>query len=165
LVDVIEGTLAKAYGGLGGYIAGSARLIDAVRSYAPGFIFTTALPPPVCAAALAAIRHLRSSDHERSRRQENAARLKRLICDAALPLLPTDSHILPLMVGNSEQCQKASALLLEEHAIYIQPINYPTVPKGAERLRITPSPFHTDSQTDYLVEALVNGWDRLGLWR
>jgi 5-aminolevulinate synthase len=93
------------------------------------------------------------------------ARLKRLICDAALPLLPTDSHILPLMVGNSEQCQKASALLLEEHAIYIQPINYPTVPKGAERLRITPSPFHTDSQTDYLVEALVNVWDRLGLWR
>ena len=140
LVDVIEGTLAKAYGGLGGYIAGSARLIDAVRSYAPGFIFTTALPPPVCAAALAAIRHLRSSDHERMRHQENAARLKRLICDAALPLLPTDSHILPLMVGDSEQCRKASALLLEEHAIYIQPINYPTVPKGAERLRITPSP-------------------------
>ena len=165
LVDVIEGTLAKAYGGLGGYIAGSARLIDAVRSYAPGFIFTTALPPPVCAAALAAIRHLRSSDHERMRHQENAARLKRLICDASLPLLPTDSHILPIMVGNSEQCQKASTLLLEEHAIYIQPINYPTVPKGAERLRITPSPLHTDTQIDRLVEALVKVWDRLGLRR
>src|SRR5665213_209635 len=165
LVDVIEGTLAKAYGGLGGYIAGSRRLIDAVRSYAPGFIFTTALPPPVCAAALAAIRHLRYSDHERLHHQKNAVRLKRLICDAALPLLPTDSHILPLMVGDSEQCQKASAILLEEYAIYIQPINYPTVPKGGERLRITPSPFHTDSQTDQLVEALVNVWDRLGLWR
>ena len=165
LVDVIEGTLAKAYGGLGGYIAGSRRLIDAVRSYAPGFIFTTALPPPVCAAALAAIRHLRYSDHERLHHQKNAVRLKRLICDAALPLLPTDSHILPLMVGDSEQCQKASAILLEEYAIYIQPINYPTVPKGGERLRITPSPFHTDSQTDQLVEALLNVWDRLGLWR
>ncbi len=165
LVDVIEGTLAKAYGGLGGYIAGSTRLIDAVRSYAPGFIFTTALPPPVCAAALAAIRHLKSSDYERLRHQENAARLKRLICDAALPLLSTDSHILPIMVGDSEQCQKASALLLEEHEIYIQPINYPTVPKGSERLRITPSPFHTDLQIDCLVEALVDVWDRLGLWR
>jgi 5-aminolevulinate synthase len=164
LVDVVEGTLAKAYGGLGGYIAGSTRLIDAVRSYAPGFIFTTALPPPVCAAALVAIRHLRSSDHERLRHQENAARLKCLICDAALPLLPTDSHIMPIMVGDSEQCRRASELLLHEHAIYIQPINYPTVPKGSERLRITPSPFHTDSQTDYLVEALVNVWDRLGLW-
>ena len=104
-------------------------------------------------------------DHERLRHQENVARLKRLICDASLPLLPTDSHILPLMVGDSEQCQKASALLLEEYAIYIQPINYPTVPKGAERLRITPSPFHTDLQIDCLVEALVNVWDRLGLWR
>ena len=165
LVDVIEGTLAKAYGSLGGYIAGSGRLIDAVRSYAPGFIFTTALPPPVCASALAAIRHLRYSNIERMLHQENAARLKRLICDAALPLLPTESHILPLMVGDSEQCRKASALLLEEHAIYIQPINYPTVPRGSERLRITPSPLHTDSQTNYLVEALVNVWDRLGLWR
>jgi 5-aminolevulinate synthase len=165
LVDVIEGTLAKAYGGLGGYIAGSARLIDAVRSYAPGFIFTTALPPPVCAAALAAIRHLKSSDHERLRHQENAVRLKRLICDAALPLLPTDSHILPIMVGDSEQCQRASALLLEEHGLYIQPINYPTVPKGSERLRITPSPLHTGLQIDRLVGALVNVWDRIGLWR
>ena len=165
LVDVIEGTLAKAYGGLGGYIAGSGRLIDAVRSHAPGFIFTTALPPPVCAAALTAIRHLRSSDIERLQHQENAARLKRLICDADLPLLPTDSHILPVMVGDSEQCRRASELLLDEHAIYIQPINYPTVPKGSERLRITPSPFHTHSQIDCLVEALVNVWDRLGLWR
>lgn len=164
LVDVIEGTLAKAYGGLGGYIAGSTRLVDAVRSYASGFIFTTALPPPVCAAALAAIRHLRSSDRERLRHQENAARLKRLIFEAALPLLPTDSHILPVMVGDSEQCKKASELLLEEHSIYLQPINYPTVPKGSERLRITPSPFHTDSQADYLVKALVKVWDRLGLW-
>lgn len=164
LVDVIEGTLAKAYGGLGGYIAGSTRLVDAVRSYASGFIFTTALPPPVCAAALAAIRHLRSSDRERLRHQENAARLKRLIFEAALPLLPTDSHILPVMVGDSERCKKASELLLEEHSIYLQPINYPTVPKGSERLRITPSPFHTDSQADYLVKALVKVWDRLGLW-
>jgi 5-aminolevulinate synthase len=165
LVDVIEGTLAKAYGGLGGYITGSSRLIDAVRSYAPGFIFTTALPPPVCAAALAAIRHLRSSDLERLSQQENAVRLKRLICDAALPLLPTGSHILPLMVGDSEKCRRASELLLDQHAIYIQPINYPTVSKGSERLRITPSPFHTESQIDCLVEALVNVWDQLDLWR
>jgi 5-aminolevulinate synthase len=119
----------------------------------------------VCAAASAAIRHLKSSDHERVRQHENTARLKRLIVDATLPLLPTNSHIVPLMIGDSEQCQRASALLLEEHAIYIQPINYPTVPKGTERLRITPAPFHTDLQIDCLVEALVNVWDRLGLWR
>jgi len=108
---------------------------------------------------------LKSSDHERLRHQESAARVKRLICDAAPPLLPTDSHILPIMVGDLEQCRRASELLLEEHAIYIQPINYPTVPKGTERLRITPSPFHADLQIDCLVEALVNVWDRLGLWR
>lgn len=165
LVDVIEGTLAKAFGGLGGYIAGKASLIDAVRSYAPGFIFTTALPPPVCAAALAAIRHLKASGRERELHQRNAARLKNLLAKAALPFVMSESHIIPLMVGDSEKCKAASDLLLESHAIYLQPINYPTVAKGAERLRITPSPLHTDTQMDDLVEALTDVWGRLGLRR
>ena len=165
LIDVIEGTLAKAFGGLGGYIAGNSSLIDAVRSYAPGFIFTTALPPPVCAAALTAIRHLRSSSQERQLQQRNASHLKMLLADAALPAVFSETHIIPLMVGDSEKCKAASDLLLTSHAIYLQPINYPTVAKGSERLRITPSPFHTDMQMDYLVEALTDVWGRLGLRR
>jgi 5-aminolevulinate synthase len=165
LVDVIEGTLAKAFGGLGGYIAGNSSLIDAVRSYAPGFIFTTALPPPVCAAALAAIRHLRESPRERQLQQRNASRLKTLLADVALPVVSSDTHIIPLMVGDSEKCKAASDMLLESHAVYLQPINFPTVARGSERLRITPSPFHTDLQMDYLVEALTDVWGRLGLRR
>jgi 5-aminolevulinate synthase len=165
LVDVIEGTLAKAFGGLGGYIAGNSSLIDAVRSYAPGFIFTTALPPPVCAAALAAIRHLRESPRERQLQQRNASRLKTLLAEVALPVVSSETHIIPLMVGDSEKCKAASDMLLGSHAIYLQPINFPTVAKGSERLRITPSPFHTDLQMDYLVEALTDVWGRLGLRR
>jgi len=162
-LDVIEGTLAKAFGCLGGYIAGSAALIDAVRSYAPGFIFTTALPPSVCAAATAAIRHLKTSQWERERHQDRAARTKAVLAAAALPVMTSPTHIVPVTVGDPERCKAASDLLLADHGIYIQPINYPTVPKGTERLRITPSPFHDDGLIDALAEALVDVWQRLGL--
>ncbi len=162
-VDVIEGTLAKAFGCLGGYIAASAVLIDAVRSYAPGFIFTTALPPAVCNAAAAAIRHLKTSDWERERHQDRAARTKAVLVAAGLPVMPSETHIVPVLVGDPEKCKAASDLLLAEHGIYIQPINYPTVPRGMERLRITPSPYHDDVLIDALAAALVEVWERLGL--
>ena len=162
-IDVLEGTLAKAFGCMGGYIAGSSALIDAVRSYAPGFIFTTALPPPICAAATAAIRHLKASNWERERHQERAARVKAVLNAAALPVMPSDTHIVPVLVGDPERCKAASDLLLTEHGIYIQPINYPTVPRGMERLRITPSPYHDDVLVDALSDALVDVWERLGL--
>jgi 5-aminolevulinate synthase len=162
-VDVIEGTLAKAFGCLGGYITGSAALIDAVRSYAHGFIFTTALPPAVCAAATAAIRHLKASNWERERQQDRAARTKAVLSAAGLPVMPSDTHIVPVLVGDPEKCKAACDLLLEHHGIYIQPINYPTVPKGTERLRITPNPHHDDALIDALAEALVDVWERIGL--
>jgi 5-aminolevulinate synthase len=162
-VDVIEGTLAKAFGCLGGYIAASAALCDAVRSYAPGFIFTTALPPAICAAATAAIRHLKTSSFERERHQERAARVKAVLNAAGLPVMPSDTHIVPVFVGEPEKCKEATDLLLAEYGIYIQPINYPTVPKGSERLRITPTPYHEDALIDALAEALVEVWQRLDL--
>jgi 5-aminolevulinate synthase len=164
-VDVIEGTLAKAFGCIGGYITGSAALVDAVRSYAPGFIFTTALPPAICAAATAAIRHLKTSQCERERHQERVAQVKRLLTAATLPVILSDTHIVPVVVGDPEKCKTASDLLLDEHGIYIQPINYPTVPRGTERLRITPTPCHDDGQIDHLVEALTDVWHRLDLPR
>jgi len=162
-IDVIEGTLAKAFGCLGGYIAGSAAMIDAVRSYSPGFIFTTALPPSVCAAATAAIRHLKTSSWERERHQDRAGRTKAVLAAAGLPVMSNPTHIVPIAVGDPERCKQASDLLLAEHGIYIQPINYPTVPKGTERLRITPSPYHDDVLIDALAEALVDVWQRLRL--
>jgi 5-aminolevulinate synthase len=162
-VDVIEGTLAKAFGCLGGYITGTTEMVDAVRSYAPGFIFTTALPPSICAAATAAIRHLKTSSWERERHQDRAARVKAVLTAAGLPVMPSDTHIVPVLVGDPEKCKAASDLLLSEHGIYIQPINYPTVPRGMERLRITPSPYHDDTLIDRLAEALVDVWERLGL--
>jgi 5-aminolevulinate synthase len=164
-VDVIEGTLAKAFGCLGGYIAASEELVDAVRSYAPGFIFTTALPPAICAAATSAIRHLKASSWERVRHQERAARVKAVLEAAGLPVMPSTTHIVPVLVGDPEKCKAASDLLLSEHRIYIQPINYPTVPRGMERLRITPSPYHDDALVDALAEALVDVWERLSLPR
>jgi 5-aminolevulinate synthase len=162
-IDVLEGTLAKAFGCIGGYIAGSSVLIDAVRSHASGFIFTTALPPGVCAAATAAIRHLKTSSAERERHQKQAARLKSVLNAAALPVMPSDTHIVPILVGDAEKCKAASDLLLTEHRIYIQPINYPTVARGMERLRITPTPHHNNRLIDALAEALVDVWERLDL--
>lgn len=162
-IDVLEGTLAKAFGCVGGYIAGNSILIDAVRSYAPGFIFTTALPPPICAAATAAIRHLKASNWERERHQERAAHVKAALTTAALPVMPSETHIVPVLVGDPERCKAACDLLLVEHGIYIQPINYPTVPRGTERLRITPTPYHDDMLVDALAHALVDVWARLEL--
>jgi 5-aminolevulinate synthase len=162
-IDVLEGTLAKAFGCLGGYIAASSDIIDAVRGYAPGFIFTTALPPPVCSAATAAIRHLKTSHWERERHQDRAARVKAILSAAGLPVMSSDTHIVPLFVGDPELCKQASDILLEEHGVYIQPINYPTVAKGTERLRITPSPYHEDGLIDALAEALLQVWGQLGL--
>src|SRR4051812_21771535 len=162
-IDVLEGTLAKAYGCLGGYIAASKDIVDAVRSYAPGFIFTTAFPPAICSAATAAIKPLKSSSWERERHQDRAARVKAVLTAAGIPVMSTDTHIVPVFVGDAELCKRASDLLLEDHGIYIQPINYPTVAKGEERLRITPSPYHDDVLVDHLAEALLQVWDQLGM--
>ncbi len=156
-IDVLEGTLAKAFGCLGGYIAGSADIIDAVRSYAPGFIFTTALPPAICSAATAAIRHLKTSNWERERHQDRAARVKAILNAAGLPVMSSETHIVPLFVGDPEACKQACDILLEEHGIYIQPINYPTVAKGTERLRITPSPYHDDGLIDRACRSAAAG--------
>ncbi|MCA1368681.1 5-aminolevulinate synthase [Bradyrhizobium sp. BRP14] len=164
-VDVIEGTLAKAFGCLGGYIAGSAQLIDAVRSYAPGFIFTSALPPPICAAATAAIRHLKVSHFERYAQKDRVNRVKAELLGAGLPVMASGSHIVPVQVGDPAKCKSASDMLLAEHRIYIQPINYPTVARGTERLRITPSPCHDDIMISQLVAALSKVWEELGLPR
>jgi len=162
-IDVIEGTLAKAFGCFGGYIAGSEIVVDAVRSYAPGFIFTTALPPAICAASTAAIRHLKTSNWERERHQDRTARVKAVLNAAGLPVMPSTTHIVPVLIGDAEKCKATSDMLLAEYGIYIQPINYPTVPRGMERLRITPSPYHDDELIDRLAEALVDVWDRLKL--
>jgi len=157
-VDVIEGTLAKAFGCLGGYITGTTSLVDAVRSHAHGFIFTTALPPPICAAATAAIQHLKTSQRERQLHQDRAAGLKIALRRARIPAIATETHIVPVLVGDAQKCREASDLLLTEHGIYIQPINYPTVPRGTERLRLTPSPQHSDADIDRLVAALRVLW-------
>jgi 5-aminolevulinate synthase len=162
-VDVIEGTLAKAFGALGGYVAASRPIIDAIRSYAPGFIFTTALPPAVAAAAATSIRHLKVSSAEREAQQRHAALTKRALRDAGLPVMPSETHIVPVHVGDANLCKQASDLLLEEHGIYIQPINYPTVPRGQERLRITPTPFHDEVLIGKLAVALTAVWQSLGL--
>jgi 5-aminolevulinate synthase len=162
-IDVIEGTLAKAFGTLGGYITGSRTVVDAIRSYAPGFIFTTALPPSIAAAATVSIRHLKVSQAERERHQRQAARTKDVLTAAGLPVMSSETHIVPLLVGDPELCKLACDRLLGVHGIYIQPINYPTVPRGTERLRITPSPFHDDLLIDGLRDALLETWQALGI--
>ncbi|MBD2750328.1 5-aminolevulinate synthase [Microvirga sp. BT688] len=162
-IDVIEGTMAKAFGVMGGYLTGTKAVMDAVRSFAPGFIFSTALPPAVAAAAMASIRHLKASSSERQQQQRQAARTKAVLSGAGLPVLDTPTHIVPVMVGDAEACKAASDRLLEKHGIYIQPINYPTVPRGTERLRITPGPFHSNAHIDALAAALVEVWTALKL--
>ena len=164
-IDIIEGTLAKGFGVMGGYIASNRALIDAVRSYAPEFIFTTALPPALCAAARTSIEHLKASAEERQRHQRQAQLTKDVLSEAGLPVMPTATHIVPVIVGDARACKAASDMLLEKHNIYIQPINYPTVPKGTERLRITPTPLHTDEMIVALKQALVGVWTSLELPR
>jgi 5-aminolevulinate synthase len=164
-IDIIEGTLAKGFGTMGGYIAANRAIVDAVRSYAPEFIFTTALPPPLCAAARASIEHLKVSNEERTSHQRQAKLTKEILGEAGLPVMPTDTHIVPLIVGDARLCKAASDLLLDKHNIYIQPINYPTVPKGTERLRITPTPLHSDEMIIALRHALVSVWAELELPR
>jgi 5-aminolevulinate synthase len=164
-IDVVEGTLAKGFGAMGGYIAANSAIIDAVRSYAPEFIFTTALPPPLCAAARASIEHLKASSAEREGLMRQANRTKAALAAAGLPVLKTNTHIVPVIVGDARLVKAASDMLLERHGIYIQPINYPTVPKGTERLRITPSPLHDDAMIGELVQALSAVWTTLELPR
>jgi 5-aminolevulinate synthase len=162
-VDIIEATLAKGFGLMGGYIASTAACIDAIRSYAPGFIFTTSLAPVVVAGALASVRHLKTSQSERERHQVRAAVLKERLAAEDLPVMHTPSHIVPVLVGDPVQCKALTDKLLDRFGIYVQPINYPTVPRGTERIRLTPGPMHTDHEMDKLVTALCALWKEMGL--
>ena len=162
-VDVLQGTLAKAFGVIGGYIAASENLIDFVRSFGNGFIFTTALPPGVAAAATRSVQIVRQSQAMRDRHQERAATLKTILHEAGLPVMPSTTHIVPVLIGDPVACRRASDLLMERHAIYVQPINYPTVAKGTERLRITPTPHHDDAAMHHLRDALLDVWSQLDL--
>ncbi|MFN6978036.1 MAG: 5-aminolevulinate synthase, partial [Gemmobacter sp.] len=162
-IDIIEGTLGKAFGVVGGYITGSAALCDFIRSFASGFIFTTALPPAVAAAAAASIRHLKGSTEERRRPKENVAKVRARLDRLGIPHMANESHIIPVMIGDPVKCRMISDILMRDWGIYVQPINYPTVPKGTERLRITPSPFHSDADIDHLGKALASLWRHCAL--
>jgi 5-aminolevulinate synthase len=162
-IDIIEGTLGKAFGVMGGYIAADSKIIDVIRSYAPGFIFTTSLSPVLAAGVLAAVRHLKASSEEREGQQASAAMLKAMFREAGLPVMNSTTHIVPLMVGDPVRAKKISDILLAEYGVYVQPINYPTVPRGSERLRFTPGPTHTEAMMRALTGALVEIWDRLDL--
>ena len=162
-VTVIEGTLGKAFGVMGGYIAADQNIVDVIRSYAPGFIFTTSLSPVLVAGVLASVRHLKASSEERDAQQANAATLKRLFADAGLPVMMSETHIVPLMVGDPIKAKKISDVLLAEYGVYVQPINFPTVPRGTERLRFTPGPQHDDAMMLDLTKALVEIWGRMEL--
>lgn len=164
-LDLIEGTLAKSFGVMGGYVTGSAALCDYIRSFASGFIFSSSLPPTLAAGALAAIRHLKASSVERERQQDRVQTLRRRLDEAGIPHLPNPSHIVPVMVGDAVRCKQISDEMLERFALYVQPINYPTVPRGTERLRITPTPLHSDEDIETLVQALSTIWGALGLQR
>jgi len=160
-IDLIEGTLGKAFGVMGGYVAASRKVIDCIRSYAPGFIFTTSLSPVLVAGVLAAVKHLKASSVERDAQQAAAANMKRLFAEAGLPVMQSTTHIVPLMVGDPVKAKKISDILLAEYGVYVQPINYPTVPRGTERLRFTPGPAHSDAMMVELTGALVEIWERL----
>jgi 5-aminolevulinate synthase len=162
-VTIIEGTLGKAFGVMGGYIAADQRIVDVIRSYAPGFIFTTSLSPVLVAGVLAAVKHLKESSEERAAQQANAAALKAMFADAGLPVMLSETHIVPLMVGDPVKAKKISDILLAEYGAYVQPINYPTVPRGTERLRFTPGPQHDEAMMRELTDALVEVWDRMEL--
>ncbi|NKJ41822.1 MULTISPECIES: 5-aminolevulinate synthase [unclassified Novosphingobium] len=162
-IDIIEGTLGKAFGVMGGYIAADTRIIDVIRSYAPGFIFTTSLSPVLVAGVLASVRHLKASSEEREAQQAAATTLKQLFRDAGLPVMNSTTHIVPLMVGDPVRAKKVSDILLAEYGVYVQPINFPTVPRGTERLRFTPGPAHTEAMMQDLTRALVEIWERLDL--
>ncbi len=164
-LTVIEGTLAKAYGTLGGYVAGSAALCDYIRSFSSGFIFTTALPPAVAAGARVAVRHLKWSDYERAQQRRAVSMLRTRLDQQGIPHLPNPSHIIPVMVGDPVKCKMLSDILVDDYGIYVQPINYPTVPKGSERLRFTPGPLHTEDHIDHLVKALSALWAQCALSR
>jgi 5-aminolevulinate synthase len=162
-IDIIEGTLAKAYGVMGGYITGNKYLVDTVRSFASGFIFTTSIPPTIAAGAIESVKHLKISNIERTKQKEAVKELKQKLLDTAIPIIQNNSHIIPIVVGDPDLCKKASDLLLEKYNIYVQPINYPTVPRGTERLRVTPTPLHNAEMINYFIDSIKKVWSNLNL--